>query len=132
MGDVLGGRPEETEFYTSEGKVDYTKLRTSLAFLHGIDRLLIARGKALHCVLMCSEERPEQCHRAKLVGEVLYERGAEICHIDEVGVVHSQSDIMARLYPKKDQQMLMFGDAPATPLTSRKRYRPSIGVEKEH
>ena len=39
---------------------------------------------------MCSEGRPEQCHRSKLIGEALAAAGIPVCHIDEDGGLLTQ------------------------------------------
>jgi len=67
---------------------------------------------------MCSEGRPEQCHRSKMIGEALAAAGIPVRHIDEDGRVLTQQQVMDRL---TGGQLDFFG-GPA--LTSRKRHGP--------
>ncbi|MCI0730443.1 MAG: hypothetical protein L0332_27495, partial [Chloroflexi bacterium] len=69
---------------------------------------------------MCSEGKPEQCHRAKLIGETLVKEGIGVAHIDENNQLVSQVDVQHRL--NKGQPSLFGPDF--QPATSRKRYRP--------
>jgi hypothetical protein len=67
-------------------------------------------------VLMCSEGRPEECHRSKLVGVSLADLGIAVSHLDEEGLARSQDEVISRL---TGGQLDLFG----TPsFTSRKRY----------
>jgi uncharacterized protein (DUF488 family) len=116
MGDTLGGQPRDPDCFT-DGKVDYDKVRTQPFFQAGIERLKKASEQPRRTVLMCSEGRPEQCHRSKLIGEVLAGAGIPVCHIDEDGSVLSQTQVIDRL---TKGQMDLFGQPS---FTSRKRYR---------
>ena len=48
-------------------------------------------------MLMCSEGKPELCHRSKLIGVELAKRGITIGHIDPDGAVVDQETVIARL-----------------------------------
>lgn len=115
MGDLLGGRPPEEECYT-EGKVDYKKVSKQPFYQKGLSRLRTAYEKNLSVAVMCSEQKPESCHRSKLIGESLTEQGMEIVHIDEKGNVISQKDVIDRI---TGGQLSLFEDM----FTSRKKYR---------
>jgi uncharacterized protein (DUF488 family) len=93
MGDALGGRPANSNFYDEKGKVNYDLLRESEAFKHGIKRIETAYEKNVKVALMCSEVKPSECHRSKLIGVVLHELNVEVQHIDENGVLQSQAEI---------------------------------------
>jgi len=93
MGDALGGRPKDSSCYTDDGKVDYTVLRKKDFYQRGITRLRTAWEKQLPIALMCSEMKPEECHRGKLVGNTLVEQGLDITHIDESGNTKTQDKI---------------------------------------
>jgi uncharacterized protein (DUF488 family) len=95
MGDTLGGRPNDPAAY-SDGKVDYSKRRESAEFQGGLSRLLTAWDQGLKVALLCAEKKPEECHRAKLIGQALAERGIPVLHIDEKGALASQQAVMAR------------------------------------
>ena len=47
LGDQLGGRPEEAEFYDDQGYVLYHRVAESPRFCAGIDRLLRASRKCV-------------------------------------------------------------------------------------
>ena len=118
MGDALGGQPDDPTCYDAAGKVDYDKCRQRPQFLAGIKRLRKAHEQKLHVALMCSEGKPEICHRAKLIGEVLGDEGIEIQHIDERDDLLSHTQVMLRVI--KGQPSL-FGDD-FFKHTSRKTY----------
>ena len=82
MGDTLGGRPDSQLCY-KDGKVDYEIVRVQPFFYEGIRRLKDAWNLDLTIVLLCSERKPEMCHRSKLIGESLRTSDIEVMHIDE-------------------------------------------------
>jgi uncharacterized protein (DUF488 family) len=118
MGDTLGGQPRDPACHT-DGKVDYAKVRAQPFFQAGVERLRKAFGQRRRAALMCSEGRPEDCHRSKLIGEALSATGIPVCHIDEDGQVLTQKQVIDRL---TKGQMDLFG---APSFTSRKRYAPN-------
>jgi uncharacterized protein (DUF488 family) len=124
MGDTLGGMPKDPGCYT-DGKVDYEKVRAQPFFHEGIARLRKAFDQQRPVALMCSEGRPEQCHRSKLIGEALAVAGIPVCHIDEDGKRLNQTQVIDRL---AKGQMDLFGQSP---FTSRKRYGPAAGEGEE-
>jgi hypothetical protein len=69
---------------------------------------------------MCSEGKPEQCHRSKLIGASLADLNVDVRHIDESGELRTQDEIVRNL---TGGQLSLFGDAT---FTSRKRYRPAV------
>ena len=93
MGDKLGGRPNDSSCYMDE-KVDYEKLGEKDFFKEGLERLKTAWGKNLRIVLFCSEAKPEECHRSKLIGETLTNNGIDVAHIDENGNIKSQNKVI--------------------------------------
>lgn len=117
MGDTLGGQPRDPDCYT-DGKVDYEKVRQQEFFKAGVERLRKAHEQRVRAALMCSEGRPEQCHRSKMIGEALAAADILLRHIDEDGQLLTQTQVMDRL---TGGQLDFFG-GPA--LTSRKRYGP--------
>lgn len=118
MGDTLGGQPNKSECYT-DGKVDYEKVAQQSFFIDGIERLLKANRQGQRVVLMCSEGKPENCHRSKLIGKVLESKGIAVLHIDENDEILTQKQVILRL---TDGQLSLFGDQFLT-FTSRKKYR---------
>ena len=97
MGDTLGGRPDDEDCYDLEGKVDYAKLKITERYLGGIQRLQSAFDQQQRVVLMCSEGKPEQCHRSKLIGESLEEQNIRVIHIDENDELQSHEEFIKQL-----------------------------------
>ncbi|MCU0500975.1 MAG: DUF488 domain-containing protein [Anaerolineae bacterium] len=116
LGDKLGGQPDDPTCY-ADGKVIYDEVRQRPFFQEGLARLEAAFRRRLRVILMCSEGKPEQCHRSKLIGQALVEQGIPVTHIDENGELVSQADV---IYELTDGQLSLFGDPD---FTSRKRYR---------
>lgn len=119
MGDSIGGRPNDTSCYDHEGKVDYEVIKTKIFFKQGIERLKTAYDKDINVVIMCSESKPCECHRSKLIGKVLVEDKIAIMHIDEKGKVKDQITVINELnkgLPEYD----LFGNPKNS--TSRKTY----------
>lgn len=93
-GDKIGGKPADESLYTHAGVPDYEQLGQSPAFLEGLDWLIqIASEKRV--AIMCSEGDPFSCHRERLVGKKLRERGLEVLHITSDGeiVVQEQGEL---------------------------------------
>ena len=77
MGDALGGRPKDSACYLN-GKVDYAKVREQAFYQKGISYLRTAWEKQLCIALMCSEAKPQECHRSKLIGDTLIGQGIDV------------------------------------------------------
>lgn len=97
LGDMLGGRPEDPACYDADGHVDYDRCRTASSFLSGIERVQTAYRDGHRLALLCSEARPTDCHRSKLLAEMLVDRGVSVTHIDEDGDLVEHAEIAARL-----------------------------------
>src|SRR5258708_34444218 len=106
MGDTLGGRPSDRSCYKINGKVDYAIVRQKDFFKKGIERIRMAYEKDLRVVLLCSESRPEQCHRSKLIGSGLHQEKILVQHIDENGGPQDQTGTTRRrpLFPAQPQR----------------------------
>ncbi len=68
---------------------------------------------------MCSEGKPTECHRTKLVAEELVRIGVPVSHIDERGVERSHEAVMDSI---TNGQGTLFG-ASAAAAKSRKKHR---------
>ena len=102
MGDNIGGRPKDTTCYDDDGKVDYEKVKMKDFFLQGIDRLKTAYNKEINLVIMCSESKPCECHRSKLIGRVLNSDKITLKHIDENGKLKDQNTVILELNKGKN------------------------------
>jgi Uncharacterized conserved protein len=114
MGNNLGGLPQNEECYTN-GHVDYSKVEKQFFYKQGIDRLKTAWKKQIPVAIMCTESRPEECHRSKLIGQTLAKMNIPIAHIDQNGQTLTQQEVIDRL---TNGQLSLFEES----FTSRKQY----------
>lgn len=106
MGDTLGGRPDDVACYDEDGHVDYRVCQQHPTFQAGFARLRAAWEQDAGAAIFCSELRPEQCHRTKLVAEALTGAGVPVEHIDADGSIASHAAVMERLH---DPQLNLLG-----------------------
>jgi uncharacterized protein (DUF488 family) len=116
MGDTLGGRPRDDTVYFEDGRVDYEKVAGKDFYQKGISYLHTAWYKQLRIVLMCSEAKPQACHRSKLIGKTLHKQNIKVVHIDETGALKTQEQVDLLL---TDGQLSLFDDMLGL---SRKKY----------
>lgn len=109
MGDTLGGKPASDEHFDIDGKVNYILLSESAEFQYGLSRLITASKKGICACIMCSELRPQECHRCKLIGSELKKLGVGVVHIDEDGLDISQDEAIRRITGGQDD---IFGPSP--------------------
>jgi uncharacterized protein (DUF488 family) len=108
LGKELGGRPEGSEFYDSEGHVLYDRVAGAPFFQEGLQRL--EEGASRYCVtLMCSEEDPTICHRGLLISRVLRERGYQVEHIRGDGTRQPDNEVFTP--PAEPPQASLFDHA---------------------
>jgi uncharacterized protein (DUF488 family) len=123
MGDILGGLPDDKTCYT-DGHVDYDKLKEKDFFKQGLQRLINAYEKNIKLAIMCSESKPEECHRTKLIGEELTKFGIVLNHITrtksnkKVLIVKTQGQVMLDVAP--NGTINLFGEEMS--FGSRKKY----------
>ncbi len=126
MGDTLGGRPSDQSCYVAN-KVDYALLGEKAWYQQGIARLCTAWEKQLCIALLCSELKPQECHRSKLIGNTLLNQQIDVAHIDEDGELKGQAQLNLLLM---HGQLPLFEDIPLLDLDSRigrsrKAYHPT-------
>ncbi len=92
LGDALGGRPTREDHYDAEGHALYGPMSEEASFTQAIDRL-IAGARDHRLALLCSEADPTDCHRRRLVGKVLTDRGVQLRHILSDGSVHAEDAV---------------------------------------
>lgn len=117
LGDVLGGRPDDPSCYDEDGHVDYDRCKRSQIFDAGIERVETAYREAHALALLCSEGRPEDCHRSKLLAEMLVQRGVPVCHVNELGDLVEHEEVAAKL---RGSQMSLMAEGLGR---SRRAYR---------
>ena len=106
MGDLLGGKPDDESCYVN-GIVDYEKVKETEFYQRGIERLHTAFSQQQRAALMCSEEKPEHCHRCKLIAVTLTAQDLPVIHIDENIEQVTQEQVIERI---TGGQMNLFGE----------------------
>ncbi len=105
MGELLGGKPDDESCYVN-GMVDYEKVKQTEFFQQGIARIHSAFSQQQRVALMCSEGKPEHCHRCKLIGATLISEDLPVVHIDKNTELKTQEEIIERI---TGGQLSMFG-----------------------
>ena len=119
VGDTLGGLPEDRSCYDYNGKVVYDLIKEKEFFKEGLNRLTTANEKKIKLAIMCSESKPEECHRSKLIGQELLKKEISLNHIVSDKRIKSQQSVMNELTKGKGTVDL-FGNE--IDFTSRKSY----------
>lgn len=119
VGDLLGGLPEDKSCYDFNGKVVYDIIKEKDFFKEGLKRLTTANEKKVKLAIMCSESKPEECHRSKLIGQELLKKDISLKHIVSDKRIKSQETVMNELTKGKGTVDL-FGNE--IDFTSRKSY----------
>lgn len=91
MGTELGGRPNDDNLYDEKGYVLYNKLAESDLFKAGIERIRIGI-ETYRVAIMCSEGKPEGCHRHLLISRVLQDLNVEVLNILSDGSITPYSN----------------------------------------
>jgi len=118
-GDSLGGLPEDRSCYDYQGKVVYDKIKDKDFFKNGLKRLVSANENHIKVAIMCSESKPEECHRTKLIGQELLKDGISVTHIISYSKFKTQETVMGEL-TKGTGTVDLFGNV--IDFTSRKSY----------
>lgn len=101
LGEELGGRPAKPEHYDAEGHALYGEMACEPSFEEAITRLV--QGAQSHRIaLMCSEGKPEDCHRRLLVGKVLAERGIALRHLLPDGSACEEDEVKLAAGPSQE------------------------------
>jgi uncharacterized protein (DUF488 family) len=78
--EALGGKPRDRRLWLNEDTPDYYAMSQTPEFQAAIVALVEAAAEA-RIAIMCSESRPERCHRARLLQAPLIEEGATVKHL---------------------------------------------------
>lgn len=98
LGDKIGGLPSDKSCYTPDGKIDYMLLKNKDFFQKGLERLVSANAKSIKVAAMCSETKPQECHRSKLIGKELLQQNIDMQHIINKDKLKTQSSINSDLF----------------------------------
>lgn len=119
VGHQLGGLPDDNTCYDAHGKVVYDQIRDKEFFKQGIERLIKADRNKNRIALMCSEAKPSECHRSKLIGKELQNHQIELLHIVGPNKLKSQNEVINE-FNKGLNETDLFGNS--TKYKSRKSY----------
>ena len=101
MGDRLGGRPADPDFYQpGKDRPDYRKMEAVPAYQQALGQLIELAGRE-RIAVMCSEGDHRQCHRHLLITQSLLD--------EEVHVRHIQSDGTLAEGTREAEQLSLFG-----------------------
>jgi uncharacterized protein (DUF488 family) len=78
------------------GRVDYSLIAQTPAFIRGLERIIQGAAKK-RIAMMCAEKDPLDCHRCILVSPPLQKRGINVLHIHGDGTLESQGQAERRL-----------------------------------
>jgi uncharacterized protein (DUF488 family) len=124
LGDLLGGHPDDQQFYDDEGHVRYDRLAQSPPFQRGIERVLAAIQNR-RAALMCGEEDPTDCHRRRLIGRVLAQRAVSVVHLRGDGRAQTEEDLAREeRFRKTKGQRTLFDLEEAKPWRSTRSVSP--------
>ena len=79
MGRALGGRPPD-DLRTASGAPDYERMSQEPSTALALDKVADAATRR-RVALLCSEGRPEGCHRTRMLEPELERRGVSVEHI---------------------------------------------------
>lgn len=88
MGKALGGRPPDA-LRTATGAPDYERMAGEPATAAALDKVTDAASRR-RIALLCSEGRPEGCHRTRMLEPQFELRGVHVEHILPDGTLASQ------------------------------------------
>lgn len=97
MGRYFGARQEDRNLYTSEGYLDFEKMRETDLFKSGLENVIKGLNAGKNIALMCTEKDPFDCHRTIMVARGFELAGIDVNHIFDDGHLETQNDINSRL-----------------------------------
>ncbi len=94
MGDTLGGVRDSAVLCKDPDSVDIQPLFADPELAKGFEALMKAMNAPGRVVcLMCGCMRPHGCHRSRLLGRALLDKGIDLHHIDADNSVVRQSEL---------------------------------------
>lgn len=105
MGNELGGMPKNPSCYDDDGRLNYGLVSQTTFFKAGIERLQTADAKQLPVAIMCSEAKPQECHRSILISPALRALGIEVIHIDEKGELKTYAEVATLLNKSQNPRL---------------------------
>ena len=127
MGHWLGGRSEDPGDYDPDGQIQYDQLAKTTKFRDALES--VVRGAASNRIaLMCSEGRPEECHRSLLIAEEIRNEFANISvkHVLPDGTIVTHESLRDRI-ARHD----VLADQPDMFLSAEEKIAIAIGEQIE-
>lgn len=127
MGHWLGGRSDDPGDYDPDGQVQYDQLAKTTKFQDALES--VVRGAVANRIaLMCSEGRPEECHRSLLIAEEIRNeyRNVGVKHVMPDGTIITHEMLRNRL-ARRDNS----ADQPDMFLTSEEKIAIAIDEQIE-
>lgn len=103
--EEFGARRLDPELLTTDGKVDFDKVRATWAFKHGLERLWQGLEKGFTIALVCSEAEPLECHRFSMICPALIQDGFEVSHILKDGSIISNAELEKEMLVELDPKL---------------------------
>jgi len=101
----FGARQIDPALKNKEGKVDFEKVRNSINFRNGVERLRSQTNKGLTVALMCSESDPFDCHRFSMISVALKNDGFDVRHILKDRSLKSNAELEKQLLLKYEKKL---------------------------
>jgi uncharacterized protein (DUF488 family) len=84
LGEELGGRPKDKNFYY-DGKANYKAIKQTKLFQSGITQVEELIRDGIKVTLVCSEADQNQCHRKHMIADEFSIQGIDVFHINKIG-----------------------------------------------
>lgn len=94
-----------------DGKVDFDKVRDTVEFKQGVQRLEKSLELEYRVALMCAEANPFDCHRFSMISYQLVKEGFQVRHILQNGELVDNSELeewLLKKYYRKLPQSTLF------------------------
>jgi len=111
FGEEFGARHTDPKVLDTEGKVDFEKVRKTVLFNQGIQRLHNGLSMDYRIALMCSEANPFDCHRFAMISYQLVKEKLAVQHILKNGDILDNvalEDMLVKKYFRKLPQSSLF------------------------
>ncbi|HEX8846542.1 MAG TPA: DUF488 domain-containing protein [Pyrinomonadaceae bacterium] len=102
---AFGARQKDPKLLDESGRVDFEKVRQTVSFREGVDKLHYCLEQGHKVSLMCSEANPLDCHRFSMISYQLVKEGFLVNHILKHGSVINNSELEQRLLDKYSQKI---------------------------
>lgn len=93
LGREFGARRTDRSLYDEDGRLNFERTAQSTLFQSGVQRVRDGMEKGFTIALMCTEKRPEDCHRCIMVGHALSNLDFDVENILEDGSLKSQAEV---------------------------------------